>query len=91
MLPMLMRLKIVEQGRKKVNLWLPVFIAWILLFALLILFLPIALVVAVVTWGRGRGRIVLAVYPMLVSILVNLSDLHIEIEGPGQCVLISFQ
>jgi len=78
MIPMIMRLKIVDKGRKKINLFFPVVFIWILLAALLIVLLPIALVVALLSWGRG-GKLVLAVYPMLGSLLWNLSDLAIEI------------
>ena len=91
MLPMLMRLKIVERGRKKVNLWFPVVIVWLILFVLLIVLFPLVLLATILTWGRGTGRILLASYPMIVSILFNLSDLHIEVAGKDQSFLISFQ
>jgi hypothetical protein len=91
MLPMVMRLKIVEQGRKKVNLWFPAIIGWLFLFVLLIILFPLVLLAAILTWGRGPGRALLAFYPMIVSILFNLSDLHIEVEGGDQSYLISFR
>jgi hypothetical protein len=78
MIPMIMRLKIVDKGRKKINLFFPVILIWILLAALLIILLPVALIVALLSWGRG-GKLLLAVYPMLGAILWNLSDLAIEI------------
>lgn len=91
MLPMLVRLKIVEDGRKKIDLWFPVIIVWLLMLALLILLLPFLLLAAILTWGRGPGKYILAVYPMLASVLFNLSDLRVEVEGREKSLLISFQ
>jgi len=78
MIPIIMRLKIVDRGRKKISLFFPVIIIWILIAALLIILFPIVLLIAVFTWRRG-GNLLLAVYPMFGTILWNLSDLAIDI------------
>ena len=78
MIPMIMKLKIVDRGRKKISLFFPVIIIWILIAALLIVLFPVMLLFALFTWRRG-GILLLAVYPMLGTILWNLSDLVIDI------------
>ncbi len=90
MLPLLVKLKIVEGGRSKVNVWFPVILIWILLLAVLLLLLPFVLIAAALTWRWGHGKALLALYPMLFAVLFNLSGLHIEAGDSKQSVLIIF-
>ncbi len=89
MIPIFMRLRI---GRKpdKYGLLLPIFLVWILLFALMIVLLPLVLIAALFTWRSGQGKLLLLIYPILVSLLFQLSGLHIEIRRSEQSVLIAF-
>ncbi len=89
MIPIFMRLKI---GRKpdKYGLLLPIFLVWILLFTLMIILLPFVLVAALLTWRSGQGKLLLLIYPLLISLLFQLSGLHIEIGRSEQSVLIAF-
>jgi len=89
MIPMLMRLKV---GRKpdRYGLLLPVFLVWILLFALMVVLLPFVLVAALFTWASGQGKWLLMTYPLLISVLFHLSGLHVEIEHEEQNILIAF-
>jgi len=89
MIPLLMRLK-VSRNPKGHGLLLPIFLVWILLFALLIVLFPFVLVAALITWRSGQGKWLLLTYPLLVSVLFHLSGLHIEVEHPEQNVLIAF-
>jgi hypothetical protein len=89
MIPMLMRLK-VSRNPKARGLLLPVFLVWILLFALMLVLLPFVLVAALITWPSGQGKWLLLTYPMLISVLFHLSGLHIEVEGRDENVLIAF-
>ena len=52
--------------------------------------LPLVLIAALATWKSGQGKMLLLVYPLLVSLLFRLSGLHIEIAGRKQNVLIAF-
>jgi hypothetical protein len=89
MIPIFMRLRI---GRKpdKYGLLLPIFLVWILLFALMVILLPFVLVAALFTWKSGQGKLLLLIYPILISLLFQLSGLHIEIGRSEQSVLIAF-
>jgi len=89
MIPMLMRLK-VSRNPNRYGVLLPVFLVWILLFALMIVLLPFVLIAALVTWKSGQGKWLLMTYPLLVSVLFHLSGLHIEIEQPEQNILVAF-
>jgi hypothetical protein len=84
-----MRLK-VSRNPNRYGVLLPVFLVWILLFALMIVLLPFVLIAALVTWKSGQGKWLLMTYPLLVSVLFHLSGLHIEIEQPEQNILVAF-
>jgi hypothetical protein len=86
---MLMKLK-VSRNPKAHSLLLPVFLVWILLFALMLVFLPFVLLAALFTWGSGQGKWLLLTYPLLISVLFHLPGLHIEVEHSEQNILIAF-
>jgi hypothetical protein len=89
MIPVLMRLK-VSRNPKKYGVLLPVFLVWILLFALMLVLWPFVLIAALFTWGSGQGKWLLLTYPMLLAVIFHLSGLHIEVEQREQNVLIAF-
>ena len=89
MIPMLMRLKL-SRNPNRYGLLLPVFLVWILLFALMIVLLPFVLIAALFTWRSGQGKLLLLTYPLLVSVLFTLSGLHIEVVSRKENVLIAF-
>lgn len=89
MIPVLMRLRL-GRNPDRYGLVLPVFLVWILLFALMIILLPFVLIAALFTWRGGQGKLLLLSYPLLISVLFRLSGLHIEIGGPDENILIAF-
>ena len=58
---------------------------------LMLLLLPFILPAALVTWRRGTGRILLLAYPLVWTVLWNLSGLHIETNSSGNDVLVDFR
>jgi hypothetical protein len=89
MIPVFMRLR-VGRNPDKYGVLLPIFLVWILLFALMIILLPFVLIAAFFTWRSGQGKLLLLTYPLLISLLFKLSGLHIEVGGSEQSVLIAF-
>ena len=59
MIPMLMRIHIVEENKKKARLILPLFIVWLLLLPFIIILTPFVLLAALLTWPSGRGKVIL--------------------------------
>ncbi len=92
MLPMLVRIKFEEPGRRGFRLWFPVILVWILLAALMILVLPFMLLAALVTLRSGPGVRLLLVYPLLASVLWNLGGLIVDVDqkAKGSALLIDF-
>jgi hypothetical protein len=90
MLPMIVRLKVQEPGRRGFGLWFPVILIWVLVAALMLILLPALLLAALVTLGRGPGARLLLVYPLLASVLWNLGGLTIDVHQMDRSLLIDF-
>lgn len=88
MIPLVMRLHIVEGKKKKVGLILPLFFLWILLLPIAILLTPFVLLAALILWPSGCGKTLLGAGPALLSVLYALSDLHVQVEGDENKLLI---
>ena len=88
MIPLIIRIHIVEENKKKLKLILPMFILWILLLPLIIAMTPLVLLVALILWPSGYGKTILRVGPALISVISALSNLHIHVEGPDNKTLI---
>jgi len=89
MIPIMMKMLIHEEGKKDFKLFIPLILVWIVLFALLIILLPFLLLAAIIAWPSGYGRIILAVIPMLFSIISSMSGLKILIESKGKQVYLN--
>lgn len=87
-LPIWMCLHIVEKGKSRVRLWIPLILVWILLLPLLVLAAPFVLLAAIVTWRRGPGPRLLLLFPLFFSVIWHLPGLHIEVESPANRILI---
>ncbi len=89
MIPFFMRLRIQRRG-KGFRLLFPVALLWILVLALMIALLPFLLMATLVTWRRGPGPALLAIFPLLFSLLFSLSGLHLEFKNADQQIFMSF-
>ena len=90
MLPMFMKMFIREREKKGVRLWFPVFLVWILLFAIMLVLLPLVLLAALLTLRRGPGLNLLLFYPMAWAVLWSLSSLHVDVENESHKIFIKF-
>ncbi len=87
--PLLMRLKIVNEEHH-VNLWLPLFLAWIILLALFIVLSPLILLAVLIAWPFGWGEFLLMIGPSIYSCLCSLHDLRIDVSKGQEATLIYF-
>ena len=81
MMPMLLRLRGINENGKRFTLWLPLFLIYIILLPLLIIPLPLVLLAALIAWPFGYGSLVLQAYLAIFKILGCLSGLKIDIES----------
>jgi hypothetical protein len=90
MLPMFLKMHIRERGKKGVRLWIPVFLVWILLFALMLVLLPLVLLASLLTIWKGPGLALLLFYPMVWAVLWSLSSLYVDVENSSHKILFTF-
>lgn len=91
MMPMIMRMRVYEKGKRPFRFFFPVILIWIIVAALLIVLLPFVLIAALVTWRSGPGKLLLIAYPIFFTVLFQLSGLHIEIANLKREFLIHFE
>ena len=88
--PLLMRLYI-RDDQHHVNLWLPLFLFWLLLAVVLLVLLPLLLIAALVLLVVGLGRLLLLA-PAVYRCLCALHGLRVDVnQQKGERVLIYFK
>lgn len=80
MLPMILNLYVKRRGRRRLILIIPVVLIWLVIFCLMVVFLPLVLIAALISWRSGAGKSLLMAGPMLLFLLFNLSGLRIEVR-----------
>jgi hypothetical protein len=86
--PALFRLRLVEYGRKKVGLWVPVFLLWPLLLVLAAVSVPLLLVAALALWRNPKARKALKSIPAAFVAFCSLRGCRIEVNGAEEEVFI---
>lgn len=90
MLPCLMHMKI-QDDNHHVNLWIPLFLVWLILAALAIALAPLVLILALVLWQTGWGKFLLLLGPALYSCLSTLNGLRVDVDKDGKQLFFSFR
>jgi hypothetical protein len=89
MIPMILRIKIFNEGEKKRSIFIPLAILWLILLALFVLLLPIFLIAALIAWAQGYGRVVAGMIPGLFRVFGALKGLSFEIGTHQKLVAVS--
>jgi len=87
--PSIARILVTGEGSRKVNLWLPLILAWPLLLVLGLLLAPLVLIAALATWPR-YGRTLLYGGPQLFCVLCAMRGLRIQVVDGRDHVNIYF-
>ena len=87
--PCLMHLRI-HNEEHNFGLWLPLFLAWLILAALAIALLPIFLILLIVAWPLGWGKFTLLLGPRIYTILCALKGTKVDVDRTNEKVEISF-
>ncbi len=90
MIPLVIKLKIPREKKRPVNLYLPVFIVWLLIFCLLLVALPFVLLAALFSWRAGYGLKLLLIYPLIFSMLWHMQGLVIDVQSDDTFISFSF-
>ena len=89
MIPLMLKLHINEKDRRGVNLWFPLFLLWIVVLPLLILVGPVVLLVSLLAWPAGKGRMILFSYLMIFKLIWHMSGLKIDVESNEKIIFIN--
>ena len=90
MLPIWLKIKIPQKSGESFTLWLPLFIVWLLLFPVALLLTPFILLASLLTWRAGYGRLILLLFPMIISLLWNMHGLRIDVQDKKERIYLSF-
>ena len=89
--PFLMRLKLVDK-RTRINLWIPLFLAWLIAGLLGLALSPLILLLVLLLWPTGWGKFLWLFGPRLYSVLCELRHLEVDVQGrQNEQVLIYFR
>lgn len=72
------------------GIWLPLFLAWLLLAVLILALLPVFLLLLIVALPFGWGEFVLLLGPRFYNILCALKGLKVDVDKPREKVEILF-
>ena len=90
--PLVMRLDVAKPTRPRHTvLWLPLFLAWLILAAFLIALSPLLILMVLLLWPLGWGKLLLFSGPRIASCLCALHGLEVNIERKDRVLFISFK
>jgi hypothetical protein len=89
MIPLLLRIRIRKEDHKGVNLWIPLFLLWLIVLPLLAALLPLVLVAALILWPSGKGKLILYGYVMIFGLIGYLSGLKIDIKSRSNNIYVN--
>ena len=90
MIPLFLKLQIPRKDQRPVNLYLPLFLVWLLLLPFVILLAPLVLLMAALTWSAGFGRFLLLLLPMTAALIWNLQGLMVDIKDGNDKIYLFF-
>lgn len=81
MIPLWMWIRVEEPGKRRVSFPVPIFLAWLLVGAMLLLLLPLVLLAALLSWPWGWGGPLLKIYLQVYVLIASLSGFRLDISS----------
>jgi len=88
--PSIMRLRILNNNRS-VQLWLPLFPVYLILFIFALLLAPLVLIIGLLLWPWGWGRTLILIGPYLYRVICALRGLEVNIQKKDEQFLVFFK
>jgi hypothetical protein len=86
--PAILRLRVVENKRRKIALWLPIFLLWPPLLLLIVASLPLILLLALAFWWHTKVRKVVRSLVPVFGAVCSLRGLTVDVKSEKEEVLI---
>jgi len=85
--PMLMKLRLKEEGKRGIRLWLPLILLWPVALLVFLLVLPFLVLVSVF---HSKSRRMIIALPSLYRMICSLRGLRVEVEDTEEEVFVEF-
>jgi len=90
--PLILRLDIAKTEKpRRTVLWLPIFLAWLILAAILLAISPVIILAALVALPFGWAKTVLLFIPLVCNVICSLHGMEINIERKDSVLFLSFK
>jgi hypothetical protein len=92
MIPLMIKLNIKRKdhdGREGLNLWLPLFLIWLIALPLILLLIPVILLAALILWPTGKGRYILFLYIAIFGLIWHMSGVKIDIQSNKKTICLN--
>jgi hypothetical protein len=90
--PLLLRLDIArKECPRHTVLWLPIFLAWIVLAAIFLALSPLIILAALLVLPFGWAKTVLLFIPLVCNCICNLRGMEIKVEKKDGVFFLSFK
>jgi hypothetical protein len=89
--PAIMRIRIKEEGKRKISLWIPIFLFWPIGILVLVLLIPVVLVLALFRSFTPRAGGLFEIIILTLTIIFAFREFEIEVEQEDKQVLIKFK
>jgi len=80
--PSILRIRIVDQGKKRINIWFPLFIFWPFIALLIVLLFPVFILVCVVMKIAWNRTWLFYAAPVCIEMLFAMKGLNVRIQNP---------
>ena len=87
--PSLMRVR-VQTRKRRIGLWLPLFLIWPFALLLAVVLLPFVIIIAILTRNRSWSKTILLSGPLAFNLFCALRGLEVRVDQHGQKVLVYF-
>jgi hypothetical protein len=91
MIPLILKLRFKDKNQRRFGIWLPLFLIWLIILPLLALPAPLVLLVALILWPGGKGRLVLYSYLAIFNLIGNMSGLKVDIQSKDSIVYVDLR
>jgi hypothetical protein len=92
MIPLILKLNIKRKDscdQEGFNLWLPLFLIWLIALPPILLLTPIIMLAALFLWPTGKGRYILFLYLAVFGLIWHMSEIEIEIQSDKKIVCLN--
>ena len=87
-LPSIIRIKVKNEENKGVNLYIPMFLIYLLLLPVLVLLILIWLLFSLFTAGTSRGRLVFNLGPALYTLICSTRGTEVNVKDKNSVVIL---